>query len=167
MPLEIELLFTPLRTSTEAMRDVCVTACRDAGLEVARVATKPGGDVSPPAGVNLASTTLDVEVSVESPSSPQVRRMLERLSAALCQVRESLSDLPFGVTFGWPTLSNPSGCRSLAFRVWDPPDEIRKGFAALIARPLLLDGSADGWDGEKTTASVWGWERDSQRWLAV
>ena len=167
MPEEIELLFTPWRTSTQATRDACTAAFRDAGLEVARVGTQPGGDVSPRKGVELASTTLDVELSIDGPGSPHVRAMLERLSSALCQVRESLPDLPFGVTFGWPTLTNASERRLLAFRVWDLPDEIRKGFAALIARPLLLGGTVEGWGGEKTTASVWGWDRDSECWLAV
>jgi hypothetical protein len=165
--MEIELLFTPWRTSTQAVREVCTAACRDAGIEVARVGTKPGGDVYPPTGVELAPTSLDVEVSIDGPSSAQVRAVLERLSPALCRIRESLSDLPFGVTFGWPTISNASERRLLAFRVWDPTEEIRKGFAALTARPLLLGGTVDGWDGEKTTASVWGWDRDRQCCLAV
>jgi len=64
-------------------------------------------------------------------------------------------------------MSNVSGKRLLAFRVWDTPDEIRNGFAALMARPLLLDGMVDGWEGEKTTAPVWGWDRGSQCWLVV
>jgi hypothetical protein len=167
MPFEIELLFTPWRASTHAVRDTCAAAFRNAGLEVAHVGTKPGGDVSPRKAIELAATGLDVELSIDAPGSPSVEAMLGRLSSALCQIRESLPDLPFGATFRWPSLSNGSSSRLLAFRVWDPPDEIRKSFAALVARPVVLDGLVDGWEGEKSLASVWGWDSDSQRWLAV
>lgn len=149
------------------MRRACVVACRDANLDVGEVATKPGGDHATPPGIQLAESALDVVTTIDGPDTAETRELLEKLRTALSVVRAHLPSLPFGVTLQWEAPPFDPDRRLLAFRVWDPPEEIERGFAALLNRETLLDGEVDDFEAGKREATVWGWDRDRQRWLAV